>query len=263
MAEIIDPRYILERITAAQREAAALLLHARGVLAENKTGHRDVVTEYDRQVQTLLMRRLEEALPGASFFCEENDRRDELDAGHLFIIDPIDGTMNFVHGFNHSCISAAYASRGTLLAAAVYNPYADEMFSAVKGGGAFLNGRPLRAAESALEDCVVCCGTSPYSPELTERSFEYMKRAFSASLDLRRQGSAELDLCSVAAGRAGAYFELSVSLWDWAAGGLIVREAGGVCLDLQGRELTLKGEKTSIVAGGKRAAAELCALLEG
>ena len=72
MAEIIDPRYILERITAAQREAAALLLHARGVLAENKTGHRDVVTEYDRQVQTLLMRRLEEALPGASFFCEEN-----------------------------------------------------------------------------------------------------------------------------------------------------------------------------------------------
>ena len=171
--------------------------------------------------------------------------------------------MNFVHGFNHSCISAAYASRGTLLAAAVYNPYADEMFSAVKGGGAFLNGRPLRAAESALEDCVVCCGTSPYSPELTERSFEYMKRAFSASLDLRRQGSAELDLCSVAAGRAGAYFELSVSLWDWAAGGLIVREAGGMCLDLQGRELTLKGEKTGIVAGGKRAAAELCALLEG
>lgn len=88
MAEIIDPRYILERITAAQREAAALLLHARGVLAENKTGHRDVVTEYDRQVQTLLMRRLEEALPGASFFCEENERAGRAGRRASFYIDP-------------------------------------------------------------------------------------------------------------------------------------------------------------------------------
>lgn len=253
---------VLRRIMEAEREAAELIMHAHGVLAQYKTGHRDVVTQYDREVQALLTRRLLETVPEARFFCEESEERDDLEAEHLFIIDPIDGTMNFVRGFRHSCISVAYARRGVLWAGAVYNPYADEMFTAVKGQGAFLNGKPIRAYEGPLAESVVCCGTSPYRADLTERTFSLMKRVYEASLDLRRQGSAALDLCSVAAGRAGAYFELSVSLWDYAAGELIVREAGGVCLNMEGEILGLVSGKTGILAGGVQAAEELLRLAE-
>ena len=103
---------VLDCIVAAEREGAALILQAHEILAEAKTDRRNVVTEYDRRVQELLMARLREALPQARFFCEEMNAQDHLDAEQLFIIDPIDGTMNFVHGFHHSCISVAYAERG-------------------------------------------------------------------------------------------------------------------------------------------------------
>ena len=126
---------VLDLIISAEREAAGLILEAHEILAEAKTDHRNVVTEYDRRVQELLITRLREALPDARFFCEEMNEQDHLDAGQLFIIDPIDGTMNFVHGFHHSCISVAYAERGVVRAGAIYNPYVDEMFTAVAGQG--------------------------------------------------------------------------------------------------------------------------------
>ena len=160
-----DPELILARIEAAERQAAELILHAHGILAEAKTGARDVVTEYDRRVQELLIRMLSESVPDARFFCEEMNERDRLDADRLFIIDPIDGTMNFVHGFHHSCISVAYAEHGTILAGAVYNPYVDEMFTALKGRGAFLNGRSIHVSDAGLADSVVCFGCAPDNPE--------------------------------------------------------------------------------------------------
>ena len=251
---------ILDLMCAAEREAGELLLHASGILAECKTGHRDVVTEYDRRVQELLIERFTAALPDARFFCEENDRHDDLHADHVFIIDPIDGTMNFVRGFHHSCISAAYLQKGTVCAAAVYNPYVDEMFSAILGEGAWLNGRPIRVSDAPLSESVVCVGTSPYDVALADRGFALIKAAFLAGLDIRREGSAELDLCSVAAGRAGLYFELGLSLWDYAAGMLIVREAGGVCTTMEGGPLPMSPEKSSMVAGGRQAAEEFLTL---
>ena len=244
---------IRDMLAAAEREAAQLILHADHIMAESKTGKRDVVTEYDRKVQLLLEERIRERIPDAKFFCEEMDERDDLHAEHVFIIDPIDGTMNFVKSFRHSCISVAYASGGTVLAAVVYNPYADEMFSAVKGQGTLLNGKPVRADDAPLADCVVCCGTSPYVPELLDRSFKIMYECCRAGLDIRRQGAAALDLCSVAAGRAGLFMELSLCLWDYAAGKLLVEEAGGVCFTEDGKELPFTGEKCSILAGGKNA----------
>ena len=244
----MSPRDILAAIQAAEREAAALMLQAHDILAECKTGHRDVVTDYDRRVQALLMERLGAAVPGARFFCEENDRHDDLLAEHLFIIDPIDGTMNFVHRLNHSCISVAYTHFGVPEAGAVYNPYVDEMFSAVQGEGAFLNGRRLRVAEAPLSETLICFGTAPYEPALIGQSFALAEKACRAGLDVRRQGSAALDLCSVAAGRAGVYFELQVSLWDYAAGALIVSEAGGQVACVDGSPLPWRGVKTSILA---------------
>ena len=253
---------ICNAIEKAEREAAALILHAHGILAETKSGKRDVVTEYDRRVQALLVQRLSEAVPGARFFCEELDEHDRLDAEQLFIIDPIDGTMNFVHGFHHSCISVAYAERGEVLAGVIYNPYTDELFAAVKGGGAYLNGRPIHVTDEGLAGSVVCYGTAPYNPELTDKTFETAKKLYAASLDLRREGSAALDLCTVAAGRAGLYFELKVSLWDYAAGDLIVREAGGVCCRIDGSPFPTDGSRTGIAAGSPKAMAEFLALMK-
>ena len=252
---------VLNAIIAAQKEAAALILQAHGVLAETKTGHRDVVTEYDRRVQELLMARLSAAVPGAVFFCEENEQQGDLKAEHVFIIDPIDGTMNFVRGFHHSAISVAYMRSGVLRAASVYNPYAEECFSALAGEGAWCNGRSIHAGALPLSESVVCCGTAPYSPQLADSTFALMKKAFLASLDIRREGSAALDMCSAAAGRAGVYFEPTVSLWDIAAGLLLMQEAGGVCCRLDGSPVPLDGSKTSILAGGKQAVAEFLKLV--
>ena len=251
---------ILAAMEAAEREAAGLVMHAHGILAECKSGHRDVVTEYDRKVQALLVERLSAVCPDARFFCEENDRHDDLSAETVFIIDPIDGTMNFVRGMNHSCISVACHRFGSPAAAAVYNPCMDEMFTALAGGGAFLNGRSIRVTDAPLSETIVCCGTAPYREELTGETFRLFERAYRGSLDIRRQGSAELDLCSVAAGRAGAYCELSVGLWDYAAGSLIVSGAGGTCSRIDGSPLPFNGQLSSILAGGTRAWKDFLAL---
>lgn len=244
---------ILSLMELAELEAAELILSAHSILAETKSGKRDVVTEYDRRVQDLITARLKAAVPEAHFFCEEMDNRDRLDAAQLFIIDPIDGTMNFVHGFHHSCISIAYAENGTVFAGAVYNPYVDEMFTAIRGHGAFLNGNPVSVTGSGLAESVVCYGSAPYAPNLADRTFSLARLAYDAALDVRREGSAALDLCTVAAGRAGLYFELQVSLWDYAAGALIVEEAGGCCSAIDGSDLPSDGSKTSILAGSRAA----------
>ena len=251
---------ILSLLCGAEREAAHLILQAHDILAERKTDRRDVVTEYDRRVQALLIERLSAALPEARFFCEENDRHDDLHAETVFIIDPIDGTMNFVRGFHHSCVSIACMRSGELCAAAIYNPYVDELFTAVRDGGAFLNGRPIHASTEPLSQNLVCCGTAPYDQGLADRTFGLMKKAYLAGLDVRREGAAALDLCSVAAGRAGVYFELGLSLWDYAAGKLIVEEAGGVCCTMAGAPLPLAPSRPSVVAGGKQAVADFLRL---
>ena len=256
MNDLTHARFVLDKITAAEREAAVLMMEAHGVMAETKTSRRDVVTEYDRRVQALLMQRLREVVPDARFFCEEQEEKDDINADHLFVIDPIDGTMNFVRGFHHSCISVGYAGQGELKAAAVYNPYVDEMFTAVRGGGALLNGRPIHADDAPLKETVVCFGTAPYDTELAPRCFALAQKAFDAGLDVRREGSAALDLCSVAAGRAGLYFELALSPWDYAAGMLIAREAGCVCRTMEGDELRLVAHRPSVVAGGRAAVEE-------
>ena len=251
---------VLEYMVNAEKEAASLMMQAHNVLAEAKTGRRDVVTEYDRRIQELLIEKLSSDIPGALFFCEEEDRRADLSAEHVFIIDPIDGTMNFVKGFHHSCISAAYSSGSEIKAAAVYNPYADELFTAVKGGGAFLNGKKISVSDDPVSESIVCCGTSPYYPIMTDVTFDIMRKIFKASLDIRREGSAALDLCSVAAGRAGVYFELSVYLWDYAAAALIVTEAGGRVCDINGEPLPWNGGRTSIVAGSEKNCAEFLSI---
>ena len=259
----MEYREILQRMCAAECEAATLIKEAHGVMAEEKSSRRDVVTKYDRRVQELLTARLRAALPDARFFSEEQEQHDDINASALFVIDPIDGTMNFVRGLHHSCISVGYAEYGELKAAAIYDPYADELFTATRGGGAFLNGKPIHVDNAPLRETLVCFGTTPYEPAKAHDCFTLAEKVFAASLDLRREGSAALDLCTVAAGRAGLYFELGLSPWDYAAGMLIVREAGGVCRTLEGEELQLIAQRPSVVAGGRMAVEEFFRLTAG
>ena len=115
--------------------------------------------------------------------------------------------------------------------------------------------------EGGIADSLVCVGTAPYNAELIDRSFQLIRKACLAGLDIRREGAAALDLCTVAAGRAGVFFELKLSLWDYAAGKLIVEEAGGVCLTIEGTELPMDPSRPSVLAGGKQAVADFLALM--
>lgn len=251
---------ICSLIITAEREAGELMLHAKKITGESKTSSRNIVTEYDRRVQEMLVGIFSKAFPGAHFFCEESAHPDSLNAEHVFIIDPIDGTMNFAHNMSRSCISVGYMSSGEMLAGAIYNPYLGEVFSAVKGRGAFLNGLPISLPDAPLSASIACIGTSPYALELADRTFSMARRLFEVCLDIRREASAALDLCSVAAGRAGVYAELQVSLWDFAAGAFIVEQAGGVCLTAEGNPLPYGEGKTSILAGSKSAVNEFLAM---
>lgn len=241
---------ILDMIVSAERRAGEMILHAHGIISENKTDARNVVTEYDRNVQEYLTEVFSKNIPEAHFFCEENDVHDSLSTGHAFIIDPIDGTMNFVAGFHHSCVSVAYALNGEVLAAAVFNPYYDEMFTALKDKGAFLNGKPIHVHAHPLSGSVACLGTSPYNHELTDATFRVMRYMYDNALDIRREGSAALDLCSVAAGRAGVFIEMKLSYWDYAAGAFIVEQAGGRCCSAPGIPLPSDGSRSCVVAMG-------------
>lgn len=257
----MDYIQIKEILEKAERKAAEVMLSAEFITANDKSGSRDVVTEFDAKVQVMMQTELKKEIPDAEFFCEELGQQSRPDVGKTFVIDPIDGTMNFYKGFKRSCISAAYAEDGDVKVGAIYNPYTDEMFCAVKGEGAWLNGKLFIMSDTPLKDSVVCMGTSPYYPELWDKTFSTARAVMEKSLDIRREGSAALDLCSAAAGRAGLYFEMRLSLWDYAAGMLIVKEAGGMVKDMEGNELPFDGSKTSIAAGSRAAVTEFIEIM--
>lgn len=241
---------LLTSIAGIAREAGAVMLGAEeDKSVETKSGRKDLVTRYDREIQRFLEDRLLSLLPGAGFLGEEEiGHAAHAGRDYLYIVDPIDGTTNFVKGCNHSCVSIGLAHRGEIVLGVIFNPYRDELFTAVKDGGAFLNGDALHIPDSTPEETLFLMGSSPYYRELTNVTFAIARELFDRCLDLRRSGSAALDLCDVAAGRAGCCFECRLSPWDYAAGGLIVRESGGVVTDLTGKPLPLT-QKRSVAAG--------------
>ena len=191
-------------------------------------------------------------LPEAVFIGEEGEHSKAIGEGYAFIVDPIDGTTNFIKNYHRSCVSVGLALHGTMEIGVVYNPYSNEMFYAQRGKGAFLNGQPLHVSSNQLEEGLVCFGTSPYYAELIDQTFDLVKTLHKASLDVRRSGSAALDLCDIASGRCELFFECRLSPWDYAAGSLIVQEAGGRISRMDGTGISLdKG--CSVLAGGPAA----------
>jgi myo-inositol-1(or 4)-monophosphatase len=224
------PSALRAAATALAREAGAILLEGYGrAHRPERKGRIDLVTEYDRRSEALLLDRLRERFPGDTVFAEESGVHAGTAGNVRWLVDPLDGTTNFAHNYPFFAVSIAAEVGGRLTAAAVYDPVRDEMFDAAAGDGAALNGRPIRVTDvDRLEDALLVTGF-PYSiredPEPTLRLF----RAFLVRAQgIRRDGSAALNLCYLACGRFDGFWETDLSPWDMAAGVLIVREAGGL-----------------------------------
>ncbi len=231
------------------RECGKVILGAdRAKMAiDIKSGVTDLVTEYDKKIQELLESGLKKLLPDAKFIGEEGSNDELTDEGYAFVVDPIDGTTNFIKDYHMSAISVALLKGKEVVAGVVYNPYLDEIFSAIKGEGAYCNGERISVSSNPMSNALVLFGTSPYDKSLFPKTIEVLSEFFNHALDIRRSGSAALDLCTVACGRAELYFELQVSPWDFAAGKLLVEEAGGVVTTIDGAPLSFEG-KTTILA---------------
>lgn len=245
-------RQLVHDVFYAVREAGFIMRDARRNCKNSELSAEDVtdkdtthaqvnfVTVYDRKVQNFLIEKLQKALPEAVFLAEEDDAdRTDPKAGLCFVIDPIDGTANFIRGLSCSAVSVALLAEGIPVLGAVYQPYAGELFLAVKGEGTLLYhmGNPperVFASNRPMKEAVAVLGTSPYyKDELGETTVNLFKNCLYHAADVRRSGSAAYDFCNIAMGRTDLFCEARLSPWDYAAGSLIVTEAGGrvSCLD--------------------------------
>lgn len=254
---------MIEKLKQVVREAGEIVLSAEGEKGiSEKTGYRDLVTKYDKQVEAFLKKRLTELLPEAGFMGEESMHDEDWKRYEwLFIVDPIDGTTNFVQGFANSCVSVGLLHNGAAEYGLVYNPYADELYWAQRGKGAFLNGRRLYCGDRGLQNSLLIFGSALYYPDEQKKTLAIFNAAYPIVQDVRRFGSAALDLCYIAAGRAGVFFEARLCPWDYCAGSLIAEEAGAAVSALDGGPLDLY-HKCSVLVGCPTAHRELRELIE-
>ncbi|MBO5908373.1 MAG: inositol monophosphatase [Clostridia bacterium] len=227
---------MINKIIKTVKEAGKIILSAHN--QENtitaKEGKKNFVTKYDVAVQDFLFTELGKAFPEAEFVGEEGENNLECSALR-FIIDPIDGTTNFMQDYRCSCVSVALCKGNEVIAGVVYNPYSNEIFSAEKGKGAYLNGERITVSDRPLSDGLALFGTSPYHPENTDETFKLLRKVFDFCRDIRRSGSAAYDICMVACGRCEVFFEKELQPWDYAAGTVILREAGGIAQTYDGQ----------------------------
>lgn len=221
------------------------LLRQAGNLFQDRTaagqvqtkGIADYVTAVDYAVQQYIQEHLEASYPHIQFLSEEKANQEIDQSGLVWVLDPVDGTTNLIHDYHTSCISLALMGGGEVVLGMIYNPYSKELFQAKKGGGSYLNGERITVSGATqMEESLIAIGTSPYHKEMADENFELFKRLFLDCQDIRRSGSAALDLAHVACGRLEGYFEIGLKIWDFAAGMLLVREAGGSVLDYSGAQ---------------------------
>jgi len=256
---------LLNVMESAARKAGRSLKRDFGEVANlqvSMKGPANFVSAADHRAEDILRTELLKARPGYGFLGEEGGNHEGTDKTHTWVVDPLDGTTNFLHSIPHFCISIGLVREGTPIAGLIYNPANDEFFTPERGKGAFLNNRRIRvAARKRLADAVVCCAL----PHHGRGDLAQFRREMGAIQDkvagLRRFGAAALDLAYVAAGRFDAYWERGLSAWDFAAGVIMVREAGGFITDLEDREraMTTPGD---VIAGNEFMHRELLALLQ-
>ena len=240
-------RFALARELVLQAGAALRESRLREDEIQHKSGYQDLVTRWDKETEQFLRRGISEAFPQDIIVGEEYPAANEGAEGCTWYLDPIDGTTNFVRGLRQSAISVALARDGQVEYAVVFDPYKNEMFSARRGGGAFLNGAHIHVSGKPLAEGIFGMGTAIYRREYLEPTMRVTEQLFRRACDFRRLGAAALDLCDVACGRVELFFEYSLCPWDFAAGSLIITEAGGHISTLQGGPLALT-ERCSVWA---------------
>ena len=255
---------LMNVMVGAARKAARALKRDFGEVEQLQVsvkGPGNFVSAADRRAEQTLRAELAKARPNYGFLGEEGGRVEGSDKTHTWIVDPLDGTTNFLHGLPHFAISIGLEREGTMVAGLIYNPVTDELFTAERGKGAFVNDKRLRVAgRKRLDEAVVACGLPHYGRgdiELGRRELAAVQGKVAA---LRRFGAAALDLAFIAAGRLDIYWERNLSPWDVAAGLILVREAGGFVTDLDGTDAIMT--KGHIVAGNEIMHRELLAILK-
>jgi myo-inositol-1(or 4)-monophosphatase len=230
-------------IELARRSGAVLREGWGRIHAPERKGRIDLVTEFDRRSERLLLDGLRSRYPAHAILAEESGEH-RAPGAVRWLVDPLDGTTNFAHNYPFFCVSVAAECEGVLVAGAVYDPVRDEMFAAARGEGATLNGAPLRVSAIARVDDALLVTGFPYDVrEHPERSVPLFQAFLTRAQGIRRDGSAALNLCYLAAGRFDGFWEGSLSPWDMAAGVVIVREAGGRVTDYDGAAFELTARR--------------------
>jgi myo-inositol-1(or 4)-monophosphatase len=224
-------------------------------------GPANFVTMADKRAEEMLYADLAKSRPGYGFIGEEGGNREGADKSHTWIVDPLDGTTNFLHGIPQFAISIGLQREGTIIAGVIYNPANDELYIAERGKGAFLNDQRIRVAgRRNLDECVIACGL----PHIGRGDHQLANREMAAIQNkvagLRRFGAASLDLAFVAAGRLDGYWERSLQQWDIAAGQIILREAGGIVTGIDGHDNALT--TGHVLCGNEYVHAELLKILK-
>ncbi|MBM21656.1 MAG: inositol monophosphatase [Stappia sp.] len=229
-------------------------------LQVSRKGPSDFVSAADLNAEKIVRAELQKARPDYGFLMEEAGTIPGEDPQHRWIVDPLDGTTNFLHGIPIFNVSIALERDGVIVAGVIYNPAMDELYTAERGRGAFMNDRRLRvAARKALPDCVVATGIPFLGVGDHARSLKEIRHVMGEVAGIRRCGAAALDLAWTAAGRFDGFWEHGLSPWDMAAGLLMVREAGGFVTDIKGGDKMF--ETRSIVAGNESIQGQLRKLL--
>ncbi|MBS0384993.1 MAG: inositol monophosphatase [Proteobacteria bacterium] len=243
----------LNVMIAAARKAARALARDFGEvenLQVSRKGPSDFVSSADLKAEKTLFEELSKGRPGYGFLMEERGAVEGTDKSHRWIVDPLDGTTNFLHGIPHFAISIGLEREGVLVAGVIYNIARDELFWAEKGAGAYLNDRRLRVAgRSEMRDALIGTGAPYHGRPGQELFLEEIGRVIAVSAGVRRMGSAALDLAYLAAGRYDGYWERNLNAWDVAAGAVLVREAGGFAMEVDGGDFLKTG---AIIAANER-----------
>src|ERR1700680_1409808 len=224
-------------------------------------GPANFVTMADRRAEEMLYEDLTKARPGYGFIGEEGGTREGADQSHTWIVDPLEGTTNFLHGIPQFAISIGLQREGTIIAGVIYNPANDELYIAERGKGAFLNDQRLRVAGSRkVHECVVACGLPHIGRGDHELARQEMAALQNKVAGFRRFGAASLDMAFVAAGRLDGYWERNLQPWDMAAGQIMGREAGGTVSGIEGNDDALKSG--NVICGNEFVHAELVKILK-
>lgn len=229
----------------AAKEAAKIQLEYMNIELDiqTKASEFDLVTQADTLVEKKIIEIISKEFPSHSFLAEESGEA-ARESDYLWIVDPIDGTVNYAHRFPQFCCSIGLYLKGEALVGVVYDPCRDELFTAQKGQGAFLNGKKISVSKiDTLTKALLATGFPALKGDLLQKNLEYFRLFLGKCQAIRRPGSAALDLCYVACGRIDGFWELGLSPWDTAAGALMVQEAGGMItnLDNDSFDLNIKG----------------------